>query len=799
MFKNLKIITKLAISFGLVLVFLSVVALTGYYGMDKISDRAKNTNDVDQLFESILRARQQEKNFIIRKAPEHVAKVTEIIAELENRARQTRTKFKQKINQDQMDEVLKKAGEYAAAFQTYTRLEGLRNQTMTQMRKKAGLALAEVNAIREDQKRQLEEARKKNAAIIQEKLSKADDANRLVKFILEAKALRISMMQADDAETLSRWKDMNRKILDLNEDLRSRFKSEKNIRQAEVVLKRYREYESGFLRYLQTRNEYDKETLTKAAQASVQAILTIRSDQKAQLAKVQADAKLFLNDKLAKADDANRMIKWFLEARKSEKEVIISGEQKYHDLAGEGIEKILALANDLKSRFKLEHNVRQIDVGVNAIHAYHKAFTNYVGLMKQQEAASQVMVKAAREVRKVCEDVSAGQKAKMERERRMADRVIFGVVFLAILSAIAVALWISLNIRNALAKAADITQSLANGDLTQVIETDTRDEIGQLLLAMRATVEKLRNIIAEVKSATINVASSSQDVSATSEEISQSVSEQAATAEEVSSTMEQMAANIRQNADNADETERIAIKSAEDAVSAGAAVSDTLKAMKTITEKIAIIEEIARQTDLLALNAAVEAARAGENGRGFAVVASEVRKLSERTQVSANEIRKVSGSSVAVAERAGGMLDQVVPDIRKTAALVQEISAASAEQNTGAEQISKSVQQLNGVIQQNASASEEMAAMSEELASQADQIRDAIAFFKVDSGEFGMPAGYPEGAPPLQRVPEKQKGAFHFQSDIAVLRQKEGNRKSHIGLQTDIRKNEWEDSGFEKY
>ena len=723
-----------------------MVALAGYYGMDKISDRANNVNDVNELSDKILRARQQEKNFIIRKDPEYVAKVLKIIEELEIHARQTRGSFQQKINQKQMNAVIKKAQEYAAAFQAYVNLEEKRNQTMTQMREKAGVALAEMNAIREDQKRQLKEARKKNAAIIQEKVSKADDANRLVRFILEAKALRVSMMQADDAETLSRWKDMNRKILDLSENLRSRFKSEKNIRQAEVVLKRYREFESVFLRYLQARNEDDKETLIKAAQASVQAILSIRADQKAQLTKVQTDGKLFLNDRLTKADDANRMIKWFFEALKSEKEVIISGEQKYHDLAGEGIEKILALANDLKARFKLEHNVRQIDVGVNAIHAYHKAFTNYVGLMKQQEAASQVMVKAAREVRKVCENASTDQKAKMKNEILLANRVIFGVAILAILSAIAVALWISMNIRNALAKAADITQSLANGDLTQVIETDIRDEIGQLLLAMKTTVEKLRNIIAEVKSATINVASGSQDVSATSEEMSQSVSEQAATAEEVSSTMEQMAANIRQNADNAKETERIAIKSAEDAVTAGVAVADTLKAMKTITEKIAIIGEIARQTDLLALNAAVEAARAGKYGRGFAVVASEVRKLSERTQISANEIRKVSASSVAVAERAGGMLDQVVPDIRKTAAFVQEISVASAEQNTGAEQISKSVQQLNWVIQQNASASEEMAAMSEELASQADQIRDAITFFKVEAGEIGMPANFQDNA-----------------------------------------------------
>ena len=201
-----------------------------------------------------------------------------------------------------------------------------------------------------------------------------------------------------------------------------------------------------------------------------------------------------------------------------------------------------------------------------------------------------------------------------------------------------------------------------------------------------------------------------------------------------------MAANIKQNADNALQTEKIALKSAEDAKEGGQAVSQTVGAMKEIAGKINIIEEIARQTDLLALNAAIEAARAGEHGKGFAVVASEVRKLAERSQSAAGEISRLSGSSVEVAERAGEMLNQIVPDIQKTAELVQEISAASNEQNTGAEQVNKAIQQLDQVIQQNASVSEEMAAGSEELASQADQLQSLVAFFKVadlsDAGSF---------------------------------------------------------------
>jgi methyl-accepting chemotaxis protein len=197
--------------------------------------------------------------------------------------------------------------------------------------------------------------------------------------------------------------------------------------------------------------------------------------------------------------------------------------------------------------------------------------------------------------------------------------------------------------------------------------------------------------------------------------------------------MEQMAANIRQNADNAMQTEKIAIKSAQDAKEGGQAVSQTVSAMKEIAGKISIIEEIARQTNLLALNAAIEAARAGEHGKGFAVVAAEVRKLAERSQHAAAEISQLSGSSVDVAEKAGAMLTRMVPDIQRTAELVQEIAAASKEQDTGAEQVNKAIQQLDQVIQQNASASEEMASTAEELSSQAEQLQQTIAFFKVDA------------------------------------------------------------------
>jgi methyl-accepting chemotaxis protein len=278
-----------------------------------------------------------------------------------------------------------------------------------------------------------------------------------------------------------------------------------------------------------------------------------------------------------------------------------------------------------------------------------------------------------------------------------------------------------------------VVVQVAAGDLTQSVEAESGDEIGILFSSIKAMVLKLRDVVVGVKTSADNVASGSRQLSAGSDQMSQGTTEQAASAEEASASTEEMHATIRQNADNAVATEKIAQKSADDAMESGQAVAETVSAMKDIAGKISIIEEIARQTNLLALNAAIEAARAGEHGKGFAVVAAEVRKLAERSQVAAGEISRLSNSSVGIAERAGSMLTRLVPDIQKTAELVQEISASSKEQASGADQINSSIQQLNKVIQQNAGAAEEMASTAQELSSQADQLLDTVGFFKVES------------------------------------------------------------------
>ncbi|MFQ5560146.1 MAG: methyl-accepting chemotaxis protein, partial [Nitrospinota bacterium] len=337
-------------------------------------------------------------------------------------------------------------------------------------------------------------------------------------------------------------------------------------------------------------------------------------------------------------------------------------------------------------------------------------------LVELQNAAKESVNQSAKESEKISATSKKG--------------VIIGCLIAVILS-IVLGIYLSNGITRPLDEAVTLANQLATGNLSLDIQVDRKDEAGKMLLSIKEMAENLNNIVSRVQETSSVVAEESHNLSMNSKEISGGATEQAASAEQASSAMNQMTASIGQNTDNALETEKIAAHAAQSAEGSGKVVSGAVKAMQEIAGKISIIEEIARQTNLLALNAAIEAARAGEHGKGFAVVAAEVRKLAERSQVAASEINTLSTSSVEVAEKAGSMILELVPQIKKTSDLVQEISSSSKEQTAGADQINSAIQKLDNIIQKNSGAAEDLASGSNELSDKAKHLLSVVSFFKL--------------------------------------------------------------------
>lgn len=521
-------------------------------------------------------------------------------------------------------------------------------------------------------------------------------------------------------------------------------------------------------------------------------------------------------------------------------EELVSGDDtvKFEEIL-KGIKQARTLVKKMKKSVDedtIDSIVEQIDLFIEAVK------TRYKDNAKQTSAGSEVdavfdkefetFIKFADEAETLLHKKMVKGLISVDEHINSAVKLMIMISIAAIIFAVFVGLALSRSITKHLgtepAILSDIANRISDGNIN--IEFDEKEikDTGNVYYAMKKMAQNLLKIVIDVKAVTDRVGESSkmvtsmsQQLNASSEQMAQGASEQAAAAEQASASMEEMTSSISQNADNALQTKQIASNAVVEAEEGGRAVDKTVSAMKKITDKIQIIEEIARQTDLLALNAAVEAARAGEHGKGFAVVASEVRKLSERSQGAAAEISTLSSSSVEIAETAGDILKKIVPGIRKTSELIQEISASSDEQKRGTEQVNKAIQQLDMIIQQNAQASEELAATATTLSASATemwrdhvtQLRDAMAYFKIEQGH---------GNQYLKTGDNSQAKGFS-QEDIENLKKSllaelmemkgkpgeseftdKGLKKTHSvsdGFEIDLElgKNKSEDEYFEKY
>jgi methyl-accepting chemotaxis protein len=379
---------------------------------------------------------------------------------------------------------------------------------------------------------------------------------------------------------------------------------------------------------------------------------------------------------------------------------------------------------------EMQDHLKMID---SELETYASLVQKYREINRAQREEQVIQRESAAEVLNYARIVRDGVDEVVLKTTNQALTQILILLAVAIILGITISLVLTSSIMKQLGgepeEISQITGLIAQGDL--VIDFDDRKEMG-VFKSTKEMTKNLSNTLLDINSAADQVSSGSSQISLSSQQISSGASEQASSVEEISSSMEELSGNIQQNTENAQKANEIAVNVSKEAAIGGESVNDTVLAMRSIAEKIKIIEDIARNTNMLALNAAIEAARAGDAGKGFAVVASEVRKLAENSGKAASEITEISVSSVDAAEKAGTIINELVPKIQETAELVQEITVASEEQSRGAEQINQAIQQLDTVIQQNASASEELASMSEELNSQSEMMMTSIAYFKLD-------------------------------------------------------------------
>lgn len=745
MFKNLRLAAKLGIGFGMLLLFTAVVSFVGWRGQTQILDRADKSQEVNIILGDMQLARMDVLFFMNTKDQARVESFNKRMNSVIEHALAMKERFASQENKEKMDAIATASKRYVEMFQRYVAAEDNRNAVVKTVVEAAGALQKSAADLQDEQNKLYQEAAgmlggEANAGL---RVKALDRLSSIMSDFLMSRIEMLYYLWRGDPKRVDNVKANLDKVIASSGELAAFLPTpgEKNVaRGLADKAKIYQDNADNFLKATEEQNAVVAQ-MTKAATEVSDITADALEFQKAKMAEQAQTASLtsVIVSLVAViigvlfALGITRIIQRGVNKAKAVAEAVAIGDVS-QDVQADSKDEIgqlldamgrLIQAERLAADLAARLAVGDLDVDVHVR-------SERDSLMKSLAS----LVDAERQVAGIAQKLAEGDLDVDVEERSDKDVLIQAIIALI----------------EAEREVTGIAEKMSRGDLR--ISVRERSDQDVLMRSLAEMVQKLSDVVREVQGGAENVASGSEEMSASSESLSQGSTEQAAAVEESSSAMEEMASSISQNADNAKQTEAIAIKAAQDAQSSGNAVAQTVSAMKEIAGKISIIEEIARQTDLLALNAAVEAARAGDHGKGFAVVASEVRKLAERSQTAAAEITSLSRSSTGVAEKAGELLGKLVPDIQKTADLVQEINAASQEQSTGASQVNKALQQLDQVIQQNAAGSEELASTAEELSSQAEQLQSTIAFFNLNDGYGSAPKAL--AAPGKKRSQKKR-------------------------------------------
>jgi methyl-accepting chemotaxis protein len=899
-FRNLKMGIKIFGGFSIVLLLMIVVAISSYNGLSGVVNRASNKDDVGKLTQSFYKARQHEKNYIMRNDASYIDKLTQEISVLKDNANHLQKVFDDKQAMAFMDQVIQAAENYEKAFDQFNTLRKQKDKRMQEMRQKAKTVRSYCDEIEKAQVSQLKKLREDNAIFIKNKMARADDANELMKMALSAKYYRTLIMQGN-LSVVKQWKSVNNDVYKLTQRMKSLFKSQHNIQETDLIIERYKNYENeitsfitqynqnkqkieqkasnaikalekmqkeqkilldriiarsqtdythtnqslitnrlkklsdasylmGYayeaksLRQSMLKGEIEKIDLWKAdnekiitmardmqksfrnpanialienivrtyqsyeseviifikyyknaikrmennASALMKQIESVRNDQRKQLTLAQIEFEKKLNNKLSLVRQAHLIVKWFLDARKNEKEVIISGESKYFDLVKNDITKIQKIANDIKENLTIIDDISTIDAVNSTTAAYFDTFKGYVDLTDRQNQSEVKMLKAAQNAQKKCQESLENQEYKMRDLVSATETMIIVMLLIAIGLGLLISFAITKGVLRPIVKSLEITRLMADGDLTTKLDIDQKDEMGDLAKALNEMQQKVNLMIKEIANSVDTVSSSSTELSAVSDALAKnaqntsglsnnvatSADEMSASMNTVAAAVEQTSANVATVASAAEEmtatineiskntekahqiTDEAVIKSKEasDRVNN---LGDAAKEIGTVTQTIT---EISEQTNLLALNATIESARAGEAGKGFAVVANEIKELAKQTSRSTEEIRSKIDAIQKSTSLSVDEIIEITRIIQEVNDIVGTIAVAMGEQTTATQEIASNVSQASVGTNEVSSNVSQTTAVAGEIAKDVASVNSAAKAVSNDSDQVQQSA-----------------------------------------------------------
>ncbi len=700
--------TKILGGFVTVLTMLCAVAWVGYASLNDVVKRVETVDQVGDLVRLIQEARQHESNFMLNPSIDKADLVSVTTQNMLSRAGE----LEKIVDQDLMAEVVAKTIDYQAAFSSYSNLETERTETMIQMGQQASSALAKIEALRNAQGEQITQIREHNRELISDKLEKADMANDLLHRSLMSKILMVSMALKFWESDYLDWQNMVTNIVEITTKLKSKFKDQNNIELVEDILAEFKDYAQQVEIWYKSRSESDLEAVYSALDSARMSMELLRENQVEQLEEAVDESNQIMEDRLAKAEDANHIITWFKDARMVEKQVILDHDSTLIPAVADQIGKVVKLLQELTQRFDSDAEIAQINQAVSTVKAYHSAFGSYTEKMHRQELAEQKMLMAARQAEKICLAVQTQQKTYMQKRIAMAN------MLSVICTGTAIGLGIGLSL------------------LISIIITRT-----------------LNRVIQGLDSGANQIVVIADKISSTSQTLALGSSEQASAIEETSATIGELSTATQQNAQSASDADKLMGETNATVARANGSMAELTQsigevsaASEEIQKIIKTIDEIAFQTNLLALNAAVEAARAGEAGAGFAVVSEEVRNLAIRSADAAKNTASLIEGTVNKVKNGMDLVSRTNTDFKevqdhseKICVLVEGISEASRQQAISVEQISTAVHSVDQVTHQNAAGAEESAAASKEMKNQSESLNVLVnELLRLASGNKNM-------------------------------------------------------------